>query len=222
MPFYMIQIAQTTYAAGMLRVWESEAWILENVPHTGLAPSNDLQDRSLRIDDKGALRQPPSGFPIVSGSNPHPPNKHLVAERAANIALAKTYGKIDREVFGPMVDSHEVRDGKVVIKFKHVGDGLKTDDGKAPNWFQVASPLSKEAYHPSEHHYMLRLRQKMVSVKAKIAGKDTVVVHLPPDMKEVFWVSFAWNALARHNLRNSEGLSAIPFRIWNGVPPKPE
>ena len=36
------------------------------------------------------MRQPASGFPIVSGSNPHPPNKHLIGQRLANIALAKT------------------------------------------------------------------------------------------------------------------------------------
>ena len=64
--------------------------------------------------------------------------------------------------------------------------------------------------------------KKTGGVKAEIAGKDTVVVHLPPEMKEVFWVGFAWNALSRNNLRNSEGLSAIPFRIWDGVPQRPE
>jgi sialate O-acetylesterase len=220
LPFYMIQIAQTSYAAGMLRVWESEAWVMENVPYTGLAPSNDLQDASLRIDE-GALRQPASGFPIVSGSNPHPPNKHFVAQRAADIALAKTYGLIDREVFGPMYDSHVVENGKVVIKFKHVGDGLITDDGNPPNWFQCATPLSRESYHPSELHYMLRLRQQMVSIEAEIVGCDKIVVYLPEGMEEAFWIGFAWNALSRHNLRNSEALSAIPFRIWDGVPPAP-
>lgn len=222
LPFYMIQIGQTTYASGMLRVWESQAWVMANVPNTGLVPSNDLQDNRLRLDEKGALRQPPTGYPLAGGSNPHPPNKHLVAERAADIALAKIYGKLHREVFGPMYGSHTIDGRKVVIKFKHVGDGLRTDDGKPPNWFQVAPPLSREAYHPSELHYMLRLRQRMISVQAEIIGKDTVVVHLPAKMKEAFWVSFAWHPLSRSNLRNSEGLSAIPFRIWDGVPARPK
>ena len=62
----------------------------------------------------------------------------------------------------------------------------------------------------------------MKSATAEIVGKDTVVVHLPNAMKEAFWVSFAWHPLSRHNLRNSEGLPAIPFRIWKGVPPRPE
>ena len=222
LPFYMAQIAQTTYASGMLRVWESQAWVMENVPNTGLAPSNDMQDAGMRIDEQGALYQPATGFPLAGGSNPHPPNKHLIAERLADVALAKTYGKISREVFPPMYDSHEVRDGKVIVKFKHVGDGLTTDDGKAPDWFQVAAPLSKQSYHPTELHYTLRLRQQMVSAKAELVGKDTVVVHLPAQMKEMFWVSYAWHALSRNNLRNSEGLSAIPFRIWDGVPERPK
>ncbi len=223
LPFTMIQIAQTTYATGMLRVWESQAWVMENVPHTGLAPSNDLQDKGMRADE-GNPRQkiPGTAWPIVAGSNPHPPNKHLVAQRAADIALARTYGTLKREVFGPMYDSHEVKDGKVRIKFKHVGDGLRTDDGKPPNWFQVAPPLPKEEYHPSEQHYTGRLKKHVVKAKAEIAGKETIVVHFPPEVPEPFWISFAWNALSRHNLRNSEGLSAIPFRIWPGVPPRPK
>ena len=223
LPFYMAQIAQTGYASGMLRVWESQVWVANNVSHTGLAPSNDLQDKGIR-DDKGNPKQklPATGWPISGGSNPHPPNKHLIGTRLADIALAKTYGKLDREVFGPMYDSHEIKDGKVFIKFKHIGKGLKTDNAKPVNWFQVAPPLSKDEYHPSDQHYTGRLRKHFVKATAEIVGKDTIVVHIPAEVSEPFWISFAWHPLARHNLYNSEGLAAFPFRIWPGVPPAPK
>ena len=223
LPFYMAQIAQTGYASGMLGVWESQVWVANNVLYTGLAPSNDLQDKGMRTDE-GNPKQgaPATGWPIAGGSNPHPPNKHLIGKRLASIALARTYRKLDREVFGPMYDSHEFKDGKVFIKFKHVGNGLNTDDAKSVNWFQVASPLSKDEYHPSDQHYSGRLRKHFLKATAEIVGKDIIAVSMPPEISKPFWISFAWHPLARHNVYNSEGLAAFPFRIWPGVPPAPK
>ncbi|MDP6633413.1 MAG: sialate O-acetylesterase [Phycisphaerae bacterium] len=192
MPFYMVQIAQTTYAGGMLGVWEAQSQVMRTVPNTGLAPSNDLWDK-VRIDKV-------AGGPIAGGGNPHPPNKHRAAARLADIALAKTYGSLKREVFGPMYASHEVKGGKIIVKFKHAGNGLKTDDGKAPNWFEISSG-AKRAY---------------VKAVAKIVGKDTVEVS-SPDVAKPASVRFAWHALARHNLYNSEKLPAISFRT-NAAP----
>ena len=42
LPFYFAQIAQTTYASGMLNVWEGQQWVMNNVPHTAMAASNDI------------------------------------------------------------------------------------------------------------------------------------------------------------------------------------
>ncbi|MDP6114782.1 MAG: sialate O-acetylesterase [Planctomycetota bacterium] len=115
LPFYMAQIAQTTYASGMLGVTESHVQVMHTVPHTGLASSNNLQDRNKR-PDKGNPRRKikGTGWPIVSGGNPHPPNKHIVAGRLADIALAKLYAKLQREVFGPILDTHEIKNGKAI------------------------------------------------------------------------------------------------------------
>ena len=95
LPFYMAQIAQT-YVSGMLGVWEAQVEIMEYVPHTAVASSNDLQDKSKRIDEGNPERKiVGTRWPIVSGSNPHPPNKHIVAERLADITIAKKI-QIDR------------------------------------------------------------------------------------------------------------------------------
>lgn len=183
MHFYMAQIAQTTYAGGMLGVWEAQSWVMDNVPNTGLAPSNDLWGKG----------RPGTGWPIAGGGNPHPPNKHVMAKRLADIALARAYGALNREVFGPMYGSHEITGAKVRVKFRHIGGGLTTDDGEAPNWFEVSDG------------------SKYVKAPAKIVATDTVEVW-SPSVKKPKQVRFAWYALARHNLYNKEGLPAIAFR----------
>ena len=78
MPFYMVQIAQTTYLGGMLNMWQCQSAVMEHVPHTGLAPSNDLWDRG---DQSKVRRDAKTGWPIVAGRDPHPPNKNIVALR---------------------------------------------------------------------------------------------------------------------------------------------
>jgi len=198
LPFYFAQIAQTTYASGMLGVWEAQRWTMENVPHTGLAVSNDVYDGTtnggfkLRIDEK-------TGLPIAGGGNPHPTGKHKIAERLARIALDRTYGKAQGVIFGPMYDSHQIRDEKILVKFKHSGSGLKTNDGASPNWFEI-SDGNKD-----------RNRTVYVSAQAKIIGPDTVALY-NTTVSEPKQVRFGWHPLARFNLINKEGLPAVSFR----------
>jgi len=194
LPFYLVQIAPTTYAGGKMQyVWQSQVWVMHNVPHTALAVSNDiLPDTKVKVDAK-------TGFPKTGGGNPHPPNKHIVAGRLANIALVRTYGRPDRVLFGPMYASHKISGPKVVVTFKYVGGGLATRDGKAPNWFEL-SDGTKE-----------RRNVIYVPAKAEIAGKDTVVVS-SPDVKQPKFVRFGWNCEARLNLMNKEGLPAVSFQ----------
>ena len=79
----------------MQQLWEAQAWVMHNVPHTAMAVSNDIYlhgqwPADEVISDEGKLTKSPS--------NPHPPNKHVVGVRAANIALVKTYGKIGSSI----------------------------------------------------------------------------------------------------------------------------
>jgi sialate O-acetylesterase len=41
--FHMVQIAQTTYASGMLGVYQAQVAVTEKLAQCGLAPSNTLQ-----------------------------------------------------------------------------------------------------------------------------------------------------------------------------------
>ncbi len=182
----------------MLRVWESQQWVMEHVPHAALAVSNDIYDGTKnggfkqRIDAK-------TGLPIAGGSNPHPSGKARIAKRLARIALAQTYGKDQGVIFGPMYDSHEISGNKIRVKLKHVGSGLKTNDDSPPNWFEISDGAKD------------RRRTKYVPAQAKIVGNDTIEVWAG-GLSAPKHVRFGWHPLTRFNLINAEGLPALSFR----------
>lgn len=201
MPFYYAQIAQTTYAGGMLGVWEAQRWVMDHVPHTGMAVSNDIYEGTTNGGFK-RRDEPTLGWPIAGGSNPHPTGKPLVARRLADMALVHTYGTLKAVVFGPMYDSHQVQSNKIVVRFKHTGSGLTTVDGQPPNWFEI-SDGTRDAR-----------KLRYVKAEARIAGPDTVETSAPGIDRPEF-VRFGWHALARFNLANKEGLPAVSFRTDN-------
>lgn len=211
LPIYFVQIAPTSYAGGnMQQLWEAQSWVMHHVPYTGMAVSNDIYlhgpwPAGEVISDEGKLTRSPS--------NPHPPNKHVVGERAANIALVKTYGQPDRVLYGPMFDSYQIDGDKIAIKFKYAGSGLTTRDGRPPNWFYVAPELPEKERIYDRHHRYRRLAKYQQPADAEIVGKDTVVVHVPETVDDPQVVLFAWDCLAIHNLMNKEGLPAVCFRL---------
>jgi sialate O-acetylesterase len=193
MAFYMTQLGQTTFNGGTLHVTSVQQRMMATVPHTGVAASNDLLDGA---DPKKARERldKETGFPIVGGGDPHPPNKHVVAARLARIALGQTYSRLDGESFGPIIASHEARGASLIVKFSHAGKGLKTDDGEPPNWFQIAGDDGK-----------------FVSAVATIISADSVELRAD-GVPQPRHFRFAWHALARHNLYNSDNLPALAGR----------
>lgn len=211
--FHMVQIAQTTYASGMLGVYQAQVAVTEKLAQCGLAPSNTLQDKSARPDTGNPKQKiQGTGWPLVAGGNPHPPNKDVVARRLADIALKQTYGVIEREVLGPVFGSHRISGSKITITFKHCGSGLTADDNKDLNWFEISDGSARDERPNSLPRYHL--------AKARITGPETIEVWSESVASPKF-VRFAWHSLARHNLANKEGLPAIPFRtddlpaLWN-------
>ena len=215
MPFYFVQIAQTSYASGMLRVWQSQAWVARQHSAHRLGhqqrPAGQKPSHRRGQHQHESRRRPGTGFPLAGRSNPHPSNKHIVAKRLADMALAKTYGKIDREVFPPIYDSHEVKGDRILVKFKNIGSGLTTDDGKPVNWFEISDGVNKGEGRAAKPDY--------VPAEAKIVGKDTVEL-TSPRVNNPKSVRFAWHHYARHNLYNKEGLPAISFRTDGPQGPK--
>jgi sialate O-acetylesterase len=122
----------------------------------------------------------------------HPENKWDVGHRLAFLALHETYGRKDIIASGPMYKSLDIEGYKVKINFDHTGSGLTTNNGKAPNWFEIAGS-----------------DKKFVKAKAKIE-KNKVVISNSTIKKPVF-VRYAWSSRAHTNLCNKEGLPAFPF-----------
>jgi sialate O-acetylesterase len=129
----------------------------------------------------------------------------VIAERLADLALAKTYGEApDREVLAPAYASHRVEGREIIVTFKHVGTGLKTDDGKAPNWFEISAGAPADTNECAPLTY--------VKADAKIIDPNTIRVGSANLTDPPKHVRLGWHALARHNLYNSAGLPAVNFR----------
>jgi sialate O-acetylesterase len=121
----------------------------------------------------------------------HPKKKEPVGARLALAARAITYGE-KIEYSGPLYDKMEVKDGKAILHFKHVGKGLEAKDG----------PLQGFTIAGSDH--------KFYNAKAEIQG-DTVLVSCDK-VAEPVAVRYGWANCPVVNLWNKDGLPASPFR----------
>lgn len=151
-------------------LWQEQLAVLD-VPNTGMIGTYDITD----LNDI------------------HPKNKQDVGKRLALLALAKTYDKKDVVYSGPMYKSMDVKDGKAVLHFEHVGAGLVSRDEKPLSWFTIAGE-----------------DKQFVPAEAKIVG-GTVVVS-SEKVAQPAAVRFGWSKVAEPNLSNKDGLPALPFR----------
>jgi sialate O-acetylesterase len=127
------------------------------------------------------------------GSGIHPTNKSGYGSRAARVALATAYDK-PVEWLGPVLDRHEIKDGKVVLHFTHVGQGLAFKNGERLQGFMIAGE-----------------DKKFVWAQAEIVGDTVEVSHAmvakPASARYAWAGQFRWA-----NLFNRDGLPAQPFR----------
>ncbi len=149
----------------------------------------EAQTASLQIPNTGIA----GTGDIANLRDIHPTNKQDVGKRLALWALANTYGKKNLVYSGPIYKAQKVEKNKIRLSFDHAGSGLESRDGKALNFFQIAGE-----------------DKNFVNAEAVIDGK-TVVVSSPSVAKPVA-VRFGWDQRAEPNLRNKEGLPALPFR----------
>ncbi len=176
-PFLYVQIAPWAgYPVGNVEgIWEAQLAAL-SIPNTGMAVVTDL---------------------VPNLNDIHPNQKQEVGRRLALWALAKTYGVKpngqDKLVYsGPLFKSATVSGDAIRVQFDHIGGGLATRDGKAPNFFQLGTA------------------DGFVDAEARIDG-DAVVVTTGKVPHPLF-VRFGWKNTAQPNLTNKEGLPASPFR----------
>ena len=173
LPFYYVQIAPFHYQRERLPV----------------ALLREAQFQTLSVPDTGMVVTMDIGDP----TNIHPKRKKPVAERLAQLALAKTYGRTNVVYSGPEFAGHEVRKNQIQLRFKHVGGGLTSRDGKPLSHFTIAG--KDRVFHPAS---------------AEVDG-ETLLVSSPKVTQPVS-VRFAWGNADEPNLMNKEGLPSSSFR----------
>lgn len=128
----------------------------------------------------------------------HPRKKEPVGLRLALAARALAYGE-KIEYSGPLYESMKSENGKIILKFKHVGTGLVAKDGEV-----VAKHGELKGFT------IAGADKKFVPAKAEIQG-DTVVVSAD-GITDPQAARYAWANVPDVNFYNQEGLPASPFR----------
>lgn len=174
-PFYFVQIAPFQYGnedpSTLAEFWEAQAEVL-SVPNTGMIVTSD----------------------IATLNDIHPPNKQEVGRRLALLALKNDYGKSDVVAVGPTFESFEVVGEKLIVKYSNTGGGLRTRDGKSPDWFELIGQNSGG----------------FQKADAIIVG-DTVELS-SEKVSQPSAMRFAWHKLAEPNLAGGTGLPCGAFR----------
>ena len=166
-PFLFVQIAPHQRMTPEIREAQLLTW--QNVPRTGMAVITDVGNET----------------------DIHPTKKEPVGARLALAARAIAYGeKITYS--GPVYESMQVKDGRAILSFSHVGGGLVAEGGELKG-FTIAGADGT-----------------FVPARAVIEG-DKVAVSSPSVTKPTA-VRYGWAATPNVNLFNREGLPATPFR----------
>lgn len=181
-PFYWVQLAN--FKARQPEPVESDWAELREAQDMTLALKNT--DQAVIID-------------IGEADDIHPRNKQEVGRRLAQIAIDDDYGA-RIESFGPRFKSARFRDGKAVVTFKHVDEGLVAE-GDALKGFAIAGA-----------------DKKFVWANAKVIGKNKVEVW-SEQVTDPVAVRYAWADNPDATLYNTKDLPAAPFRSdeWPGL-----
>ena len=187
-PFYFVQLANFQNANdnpaggdGYAKVREAQRKSLE-IPKTGMAV----------IIDIGEAR------------DIHPKNKQDVGKRLSRWALADEFGKKIVKS-GPLFKEMEIKDGKAIISFEHVGEGLIVGEKKG------LEPTKEVENGTLKRFAIAAADKKWVWADAVIDGEKVVVSS--PDVQEPVAVRYAFSMNPEGcNLYNKEGLPASPFK----------
>ncbi len=150
----------------------------------------------VREAQRKALQIPNTGMIVTTDIgniyNIHPQNKQETSRRLALWALAKTYGQKDIVFSGPLYESIEIKDDRILVNFKYADNGLQSSDGKPLDWFEIAGSDN-------------------IFVQARAFNKGNQVEVWSDQVKSPVAVRFGWHETAEPNLINTEGLPASPF-----------
>ena len=183
-PFYYVQIAPFNYGGhwniACAELWDAQRRSLA-MPNTGMAVATDATN---------------------IGDN-HASNKHVIGERLALWALAKTYGRDGIAYSGPLYRTHKIEGDHIRVFFDH-SQGLKSRDSKPLDWFTIAG----------EDQNFVAAEATIETAEKSGLSEDTIVVR-SAEVKSPVAVRFAWSGIAQPNFFNKADLPASPFRTDN-------
>lgn len=184
MPFYYTMIAPYIYCdsaddTSLPLFIETQTRALSKIPNCGMATTSDL------------------GEPTCI----HPAKKYEVGERLAALALAQTYGMKGFEARAPQYRSHTVENGKIVLEFDNIVDGITPWHDQPVKGFEIAG--EDRVFYPAEaSKWQLKITVWSDKVKNPVA-----VRYMFHNFGEV------------GNVKNMYGVPLAPFRTdnWNDV-----
>jgi sialate O-acetylesterase len=166
-PFLFVQIAPFKGMPPEIREAQLLSW--QKTPNTAMVVTTDVGD----------------------ANDIHPANKAPVGNRLSLAARALAYGE-NLAYSGPVFKSASFADGKAVVSFTQVNQGLLAKDGHLKG-FTIAGA-----------------DKKFVPAQAEITG-ETITVS-SPEVTQPTAVRYGWANVPEVNLFNRDGLPASPFR----------
>lgn len=157
------------------------------------AELRESQLKTLSVDNTGMA----VAIDLGEWNDIHPWRKREVGDRLALLARKIAYD--DKEVIasGQIYESMKIEDGKIILSFSNIGNGLISIDGNELKHFAIAGS-----------------DKKFVWANAKIIDNKVIVWN--ENIKNPAEVRYAWaDNPEGANLYNREGLPASPFRAIN-------
>lgn len=152
-PFYFAQIAPYSYNNKDL---PRAAYLREAQVHTALHHEN--------------VYMVPTSDLVPDVKNIHPTRKKEVAERFANIALAKNYGLQRAQVLAPIYKNHVIEGNKILIDFYHMAqDELVPPSGKQIPHLMIAG--ADKVFHQAD----FKIKGSQLQVFSKYVPKPVAV-----------------------------------------------
>ncbi|AEI52006.1 sialate O-acetylesterase [Runella slithyformis] len=195
------------FMPALINDWRTR-WNNQNLPFLGVQLAN-FQDINytptesnwarLREAQNKALTLPNTAVAVTidlgEWNDIHPLNKKDIGKRLALSARNLAYGEKELVHSGPTPKSQRIENGKIVLTFDNIAEGISSKDGEELRWFALAD-----------------YDKKFVWAKTKIMGKNVIEVWNEA-VKSPQYVRYAWQDNPEGvNFYNSAGLPASPFR----------
>ena len=158
---------------------------------SNLARLREAQNKALTLPNTAVI----TTIDLGEWNDIHPLNKKDIGKRVALAALNLVYNEKKVIYSGPTLLSQNIENGKIILTFTNVAEGITSKDGEELRWFSMAD-----------------YDKKFVWAKAQIVGKDKIELS-NESVKNPKYVRYAWQDNPEGiNFYNSADLPASPFR----------